>query len=226
MMRFNFNLIEILLAVVILSLGMTSVFVLFPAGLSNHKTAMAENSFADLAEFIISRVRAEVILSSDHEKVSYTFDSPDADVMEDSSGWSKVDDEGTLMKMTGNNSTFLVRQLSGPADDRYTDFSAIALVYKENTDNVDASGFYFGKELKVPSDYSSAATSYFDMKKAGKTSSPAASTWQDLDLGDFVTPMMLEISYPANKPYADREKVYFRFEIFNENFELKERPAP
>ena len=218
MMRFNFNLIEILLAVVILSLGMTSVFVLFPAGLSNHKTAVAENSFADLAEFIISRVRAEVAMSSDHEKVSYTFDTPDASVMEDSSGWVEVDEEGTLMKKNGNSCTYLVRQLSGPADDRYTDFSAVALIYRENTENANADPF-FGSELMVPEDYSSAPKSFKDMKSAGTT--VATATMRELDLSDFVIPMVLEISYPANKPYADREKVYFRFEIFNENFELK-----
>ena len=60
---YRFNLIEIMLAIVIIALGMTSVFVLFPAGLSNHRTAMAENSIADIAELVISRVRAENALS-------------------------------------------------------------------------------------------------------------------------------------------------------------------
>ena len=214
MMRFNFNLIEILLAVVILSLGMTSVFVLFPAGLSNHKTAMAENSFADMAELIVSHVRAEAALSSNHEGFNYdlgTSDTIDTSVKYDydnDDGWTKVNDAGTVLKK--NSRTFLVRQLSGPADNQYTDFAAIALVRKDSS---------FGNEIVVPKNFSD-RVKYSDMTKS------ATATLQSLDIDKFVIPLVLEISYPADKDYEAREKVYFRFEIFNENFELKKRVTP
>ena len=46
-----FNMIEVMLAIVVISLGLSSVFVLFPAGLAAHRNAAADNNTADLAEF-------------------------------------------------------------------------------------------------------------------------------------------------------------------------------
>ena len=175
MMRFNFNLIEILLAVVILSLGMTSVFVHFPAGLSNHKTAVAENSFADLAEFIISRVRAEAALSSNRDEFSYDkFNSgPDKKIYQ----FDEADD--TLKEIA--KGVYLVSHMSGPDND-YADFAAVAQVYKDPT---------IDNEIYIPQNQAA------PQKVDKYAPAPDTVTLKALDVYNFVLPMVLEISYPS-----------------------------
>lgn len=220
MRKYRFNLIEVMLAVVILALGMTSVFVLFPAGLNNHKTAMAENSLADLAEFIVSHVRSQAALSSNMSNFAYDLGSSGTTLTytyDDDSDWDKVDENGTLMQHKSDKGAYLVRHLSGPADDQYTDFAAIARVYKDDN---------FKDELMIPINRDT-RVKYSAMNKSKENITGAnAGDLRELDVENFVIPMVLEISYPADRPYEDREKVYFRFEIFNENFEQIVRDAP
>ena len=218
MRKYGFNLVEIMLAIVVISLGMTAVFVLFPAGLSNHKTAMAENSLADLAEFIMSDVRARVSLGSNKDGfASLTFPGGTGDMgvfdgePEDSgSEWVRVEaSSDTLWRLSGKSNIYLVRQFSGPSGNRYTDFAAIARVYQDTG---------FSGELMVPVKYGN-VRSYSDMDKTASGSDPG--DIKELTVSSFVFPLVLEITYPANIPYDDREKAYFRFEVFNENYEQK-----
>ena len=221
MRKYRFNMVEIMLAIVVLSLGMTMVFVLFPAGLSSHRTAMAENSLADLAELIMSHVRAELTLGSNEVKftaapaaagsTAVTYDLDD----DPTSKWTAIDGGGTLWQGKTDKNVYLIRQLSGPPDDRYADFAAIARVYPDNNSD-------FSDDLLVPMKYGSAVDYYghMDKSKSGVTGTSAGDI-RVLNIYDFLFPMVLEISWPANIPYADREKAYFRFEIFNENFEQK-----
>ena len=44
--------------------------------------------------------------------------------------------------------------------------------------------------------------------------------------GKFLLPLVLELSYPAEVPYEEREKSYFRFEIFNEHYVLPTQGTP
>ena len=110
MKRYNFNLVEIMLAVVILTLGMTSVFVLFPAGLSNHRTAMAENTVADIAELVFSRIRAESALAVDENGFKKSFPTRDDlknDIEKDD--WQESLETFTTVK----DGLYLVRHVSG-----------------------------------------------------------------------------------------------------------------
>ena len=45
----------------------------------------------------------------------------------------------------------------------------------------------------------------------------------EVNVKKFLLPMILEISYPAEKEYAQRQKQYFRFEIFNEHYEQERK---
>ena len=45
---------------------------------------------------------------------------------------------------------------------------------------------------------------------------------KELSVGRAVLPLIVEISYPADMPYDERTKAYFRFEIFNEQYKLKQ----
>ena len=224
MKKYCFNLVEIMLAVVILSLGMTSVFVLFPAGLSNHRNAMAENSVADFAELIFSRVRAESALAVNYDGFSPDVnDFPERGALEDGNGnikdpdtdWDDglSEDEPWTWKKD-KDGLYMVRQVSGPVGDHFVDFSAVVAVYKE--DDTD-----FGKELFIPTKWGGNETVFnsIDKNKSGDTTADV----KTLELNNFIMPLVMEISYPAELPYKDREKAYFRFEIFNDKYELKQR---
>ena len=225
----RFNLVEIMLAVVILALGMTSVFVLFPAGLNNHKNAMAENSFADLAEFIVSRVRADAALSANEAQFTYDLGSNseqgdaksfyESNIYHDGDAkWSKVDDGGTLLKHDDHKGIFVARQLSGPPADQYVDFAAMVRVYKDL-------GWLHDFHIPFDADSSGNVKSYTSLEKSKvDITGTAAGDIRELNVENFLLPLVVEISYPAEKAYAEREKVYFRFEIFNESFDLKVAP--
>ena len=230
MKKYCFNLVEIMLAVVILSLGMTSVFVLFPAGLSNHRNAMAENSVADIAELIFSRVRAESALAVNYDGFSPDVndfpvrkdcynDNGSGDLKEPEGGldWEDglSDDEPWTWKKV-DKGLYMVRQVSGPAGDHFVDFSAVVAVYKDDDND-------FGKELFIPTKWGGNEKVFnsddIDKSKSGDTTADV----KELELDKFIMPLVMEISYPAELPYKDREKAYFRFEIFNDKYELKQR---
>ena len=210
--KFHFNLIEIMLAIVILALGMTSVFVLFPAGLNNHRTAMAENSIADMAETIISHVRAEAALKAEKDgfagdiKLSAAVADPDTGSVE----WESVSDPWTFKEIS--DGVYAIRQLSGPVNDQYVDFTAVAKVYKDEN---------FEEELFVPFAVTGDVRYMKDLDLAGSDEHGIKDLKDKLD-ENLVLPLVVEISYPADVPYAERNKAYFRFEIFNEVYEVKE----
>ena len=79
----------------------------------------------------------------------------------------------------------------------------------------------FGKELFIPTKWGGNETVFnsIDKSKSGDTTADV----KELELDKFIMPLIMEISYPAELPYKDREKAYFRFEIFNDKYELKQR---
>ena len=216
--KYRFNLIEVVLAIVILSLGMASIFVLFPVGLSNHTDAMAENSIADMAETIISHVRANAALNINEDGFGSMTIKKLSDFKEDGSDEPDikfkeievVNGQKDLWTFKdAENGFYFVRQLSGPQDDPYVDFAAVVRVYKDEN---------FTDELFVPVDIAGEVKHFseFDLAKKDDVN------LKELDLNKVVLPLVIEISYPADRPYTERTKAYFRFEVFNEAYKLKE----
>lgn len=223
-----FNMVEVMLAIVVISLGLSSVFVLFPAGLSAHKNAAADNSIADLAELVISGVRAQINMDTASgsgfgtwadvkDEISDVSGNNAAGVGDDSqwevpellkSGKDDHDkiENASLLRSKNKKNIFLVRQMSGPEDERFVDFSAIARVYVD-TDSMTKEFFYIAKDNAEPK--------YMLYEKVGK-----------VNMDDVLLPLVLELSYPAEVPYEEREKSYFRFEIFNEHYVLPTQGTP
>ena len=243
LLRHNFNMVEILLAAIVIAIGLAGTFVLFPIGLKTSKTAVAENHLADIAEYVTSFVRADVQVESIDPDSGGTADSrhkfdisksklnrtpkvitdgvatddpgEDWDIPDThknrKSGSSESDESVAMILVHKNDpNVFLVRQLSGPEGSRFVEFSAIARVYLDKADG--NSGF--GED-------------YFpSIKPAGKSREQMQRKYSDLptsglQINHFLLPLVLELSWPADVPDAQREKRYFRFEIFNEQFEQK-----
>ena len=64
MKRFRFNMVEIALAIAVISIGLSAVLVLFPVGINATRAAMDENCYYDAAECVANFVRSELSKSS------------------------------------------------------------------------------------------------------------------------------------------------------------------
>ena len=214
---YKFNMIEVLLAIVVVTLAITGVFALFPVGLNASKNATADNSISDIAEYVIAHVRADVqnkLIEGDYkgfdeENIGKVFNKIDEnlkkemlDGYENLENYELMDGEpetdknkATILRYKDSTGIYLIRQLSGPENDRYEDFTAYARVF------VDSAG--------VDNDR------FVQYNKTGKFE-PGKS---EFEVARFLVPVVLELSYPATLPYAEREKRYFRFEIFNHQYD-------
>jgi len=69
-MKNGFTLIEMLVAVVILAIGLTSALFLFSAGLRNQAEAIIAHRAAELAETVIAETAAKLTTSADLKKLA------------------------------------------------------------------------------------------------------------------------------------------------------------
>ena len=197
---YRFNMIEVLLAIVVVTLAITGVFALFPVGLNASKAATADNSISDIAEYVIAHVRADIQTKMvdnkdakgfDNSKIGTVFSTASADT-----GEYDGSDESSNVIVDKGNGIYLIRQLSGPENARFEDFTAYAKVFVDEANPVTNDKF-------------------LQYDKNGKFE-PAQAQFK---LERFFVPVVLELSYPATVPYAEREKRYFRFEIYNHQFD-------
>lgn len=223
--------VEIMLAVIVIALGIAGTFVLFPVGLNANKDATAENSIADIAEYVTAFVRAECLRRASNanegafttSSVSSVFSEARPAIVDnvievesiDATKWrvpvGSVDiSKASLLEHSTERGIYLIRQLSGPDDDPFVDFSAVARVYIDGGNNL-GENTSFDKEV------------FFrdrDVKEKYEN------TKGNVNIFKFLLPAVLELSWPATVPYADREKRYFRFEIFNSLYEKNKENSP
>lgn len=219
--RHNFNMVEIMLAVIVIALGIAGTFVLFPVGVNANKDATAENNIADIAQYTDAVVRALSLQRNSNNRqgfsqgfVTNNFPAqnpiPPAAVnpadLNDESTWGasilSSDGPRTLRQHSTNRGVFLYRQLSGNPSDPIVDFAAIVRVYLDgNTfnSNVFNNEFFF-RDRTVPQQYSTMRS--------------------NVNIFKFLLPLVMEVSWPATVPYEEREKRYFRFEVFNTLYDI------
>jgi len=212
LIRHSFNMVEIALALAVLAIGISSILVLFPVGINANRSAIADNNLADISEYLMGYLRAgcaaewtkiaakkadgKTILSSDYfftEKLADGYDSVkdlgNTGVDPDGSSYgSKVTDN--LYQLTTDNTKTNRAFLYKQMTGNVVDFSAIVKVWTE-----------------TPSFYIRNATN----NTIEKIPSGAS-------LETYAKVLCIEISWPAQAPYAQREKRLFRQEIFNEAF--------
>ena len=250
LIRYNFNMVEIMLAVIVIALGIAGTFVLFPVGVNANKDATANNSIADIAEYVTAFVRAEVLTGARDDEddsddpanlsgkksrgfraslVTSLFNPDGADPVSSrdyykvievdapGSSWEIPDthasrksgsesDAGVsmLLKHNSEKGVFLVRQVSGPEGNRFVDFAAVARVYLDrgDTGNTGLAGEFFPNASGDPVSYN------------------GGNSDENTTLQKCFLPAILELSWPASASYEEREKRYFRFEVYNDHFRL------
>lgn len=231
--HFRFNLIEIALALVILAIGLSSVMVLFPVGLNASKSSIADNNLGDVAERVAAYVQAKYTSSGKwggsgafaDENAIKTFDpegtsSPTADKF----GTSEADGMDGLFEYTDTTGTYyLYRQYSNASKgnggnngnaDRAVDFEAMVRVGWDAATL--GNQYYLDLDTSNPAQFKSysRATS----SDATLNGSPMAGKTGSAILGMCCRTLIIEISWPADVDWANREKRIFRVEIYNENF--------
>lgn len=208
--------VEIALALAVLAIGISSILVLFPVGINANRSAIADNNLADISEYLMGYLRAGCAaewakIAADKNNTpsgndffftnkiatSYT----DISTAGDSTG---IDPESTDYADTDSNTRRISSNLyqvstTGTYPNSVflyklttgdiVDFAAVVKVWRENPD------FLIRKEdnsiVSIPS--------------------PG-------NLRPYATVLCIEISWPAQAPYAQREKRLFRQEIFNEAY--------
>lgn len=234
--------VEIALAMAIIAIGLSSILVLFPVGINANKAAIADNNLTDVAEYMISYMRAGCAaewrkIAEDPTTANYFFSNGMKNNLDDLT--KAIEDEETkgypddstnenftkywtpfgsstggtrLYRHKTSNGVFLFRQVSlltdqdGTTEIEVPDFSAVIKIWKDDMD-------FF-----VPNAYSPATIPYEKLSEIGDVS---GLNWDDLREhleNHYGKALCLELSWPAEVPYENREKRVFRFEVFNEYY--------
>ena len=237
---YRFNLVEVALALVILAVGLSSVMVLFPVGLKASRASVADNNLADVAERVASYLQAKYtsgeMLGTDTAfpetlGISAFEAEPSGTVPYDPSQFTtKADGMDGLFTSGSHPGYYVYRQYSnipsGGADsDRAVDFEAMIRVgwdtetYKNQyypvieptaAENTGSDGQrLWSTAYPRPNADAPSGTGISTRMNAGS---------MDALINKFYRTLIIEISWPANAPWKNREKRIFRVEMFNESF--------
>ena len=212
MIRKFFNLIEIALAIAIIAVGLSSILVLFPVGLNATNDATADNKIPDIADYMLGYLECQVaacwrdgegnpVPENSFIKNQLTVSENPAGNAKEDETWEPIDDSNaeraTLFyqdaEISGSRKAriFKYEQKYQVDGTNVVDFSAVMRVWQE----------------PIPFQFS-------------KIAEPEKALTHHTNPGKSGVALCVEISYPAEKPYAAREKQYFRREIYNQDAEL------
>lgn len=214
----GFSLIEIALAIGVLALGAIAILALFPVGINQNRESIGTNYSSIAADTIfayLSRetneptprwnsVMASLPTSTTSNAPPYTIKP--TSVM-NSSAWN-IPEETIIYTAADsdiNNNTvakgvFGIKVKTGDI----VDFTGEALVWRQLFYPTPGSAPYYLRDLYVAGYTEDFATSVIPTKKLE-------------NIEAIVAGINIEISYPAEKPYAKRSKNRYYFEIFNFN---------
>ena len=210
-----FNLVEIALAIAVIAIGISQILVLFPIGLNTTKEASADNNMADIGEYLMSYLRAGY--EADWTRAAKKFNLPESlsgltagdeglDVNDLPAAWKPLDgksqEESCFYRY---NDVFLFQQKSVIEGEYIADFSVIAKVWSDKSFDIYLPDIY--------QQYTSTAPHYVSSTLL-KNNTMSLSAY--LTTKNIIRAINIELSWPAELPYSEREKKNFRFELFNE----------
>ena len=218
-----FNLIEILLAVAIIAVGLSSVMGLFTAGIRTGQETVSETNLPDACETILARIRADLVQTGEGGGFGASLSSVAPVVKDEDWDWKKAGDVCNFdLTLLGEDNT------DGES------------IKKDATAGVN--GFYLYRQLtKKGSKYVPGFTALVRVRKApaggsivlSNPSGPSGAPWtpaiKDAD-GDTLSSdpkvtdkcrvrVEVRISYPADLAPEQREFRTFSLEVFNEKYD-------
>lgn len=184
----TFNMVEIALALAVIALGVISIMALFPIGLNAHRDSMTESYAADVSEQFIHQLEAMI-------------DRP--------GGWAAfiTDPVPTRLPTTKPAADYFAgteapntngTMFTGPAGSgtyrflRYVDVDDDGTYDDDDILDFEAIVVVWQNQVSVPTG-------------AGSSTLPVTTA----------AALNLEVSWPARLPYAQRQKSFFRKELFN-----------
>ena len=216
MKRHPFNLVEIALATAVLGVGVASVLALFPVGATTSRSAVAENSIADVAEFFFGYFQTQY-----------------------QAGWNAAGTRSGFAADTGcPNFSSLPKPLGKDSNFRSTPMTGFPNLYDYNGNSGlyiyrqgdDTSGVDFEAMVRVGRVANNAnavhypgigsasggvASGYSQSSATGYTSQLFGSS----TVPKYLTSLLIEFSWPIDAPWDEREKRVYRLDVFNEQFE-------
>ena len=233
MRKFNFNMVEIALAMVIIAIGISCILGLFSVGVNARKAAISENNIADAAEYILGLYRAVIVEKYNEEyeesngsettKIKLITSLPDGNVLDPGShnnSGSPVPDMSTnvdISSLTGAISSHIYT-VSGNSMSNFNIATATklpeAFVYAPSRvvdfgegENTSAARIadceIVGSIWKAPIPVSF---------QAGVTGSETSSVEMPYSYGVRI---YLELSWPITQLYQKRDKKVFVMDVVN-----------
>ena len=228
--RNSFNLIEILLAIGIIAVGLSSAMVLFTSGLRVNSDAAQSGILPDAVEAILSEVRRKVL--KDAPEKGWSQEAAAWPSGTNAAAWSDAGVALSSFSTTGanagktlivNGDNILYRQLKvtgvdsgGKPNDWESGFAAIAEVRRiASPDDIIISKPQEPAAQLLTRDPSTKKVRFPDAGDA-----VAGDTKLDKNDAQLNSRIVLEvrISCPAELPMASRESQIYRLEIFNEKY--------
>ncbi len=211
--KFHFNLVEITLAVAVIAIGMGSILVLFPVGVNSHKEAIANNNLSEISEYILSALESKVM--EDWARTTFTGYDPDTpgSINSSQSGGSDF-----ITNLPANKPADTVIEPTG-----FTPGDKVGLAESENKNDANLHakffttnkpGVFFYEQAtvvdgeRVP-DFSAVIRLW---KEPVKIWLP---TEQNINDYRYAVSLNLEISWPAEAPYENREKRSYKLDLYN-----------
>ena len=215
MKRHPFNLVEIALATAVLAVGVSAVLALFPVGASTSRSAVAENAVANIAEYMMSDLQTRILagwaaagIRSGFAASCPAFDTSAAPTVpksdKDFNNSAVSDEQPNLFAHKTDAGLYLYRQRSAEG---VVEFEAMVRVGMVNN-NANA--------VRYPGIGSGAgglASGYSQTAAAGYTNRLSGGS-----VPDYLTSLVVELSWPIDADWAEREKRLFRFDFFNEKY--------
>ena len=222
MKKYNFNMVEIALAMVVIALGISGILGLFSVGVNAKKAAISENNVADAAEYILGVCKAYISNKYENDE-SITLEKiglkerGDTDPNEvNTTDWSvDTDRQFTLDNSTPEPKTSGLYHKGGDNNTIPQIFCYMA-VRGNSTD-----GYVTDSQLQGYIWVSKIQAAFADATGvSGKDGE--GNTTKKVELGyQYGVRVHLEVSWPVEKPYEEREKKVFVMDVMNPLLELK-----
>lgn len=204
--------VEIALALAVLAIGISSILVLFPVGINANRSAIADNNLADISEYLMGYLRAGCAA----EWAEIAADKNSSPSGSDYFFTDKIATSYSAVGTAGDSGIDPESSDYGPSSSRKVTDNLYQVLTSGNTNSV----FLYKQTTGDLVDFAAVVKVWrenpdFRIRKVDDTIGDIPSPGT---LRPYATVLCIEISWPAQAPYAQREKRLFRQEIFNEAY--------